>query len=98
MGLLDFYLPVALYIAIIVLVIVLIVLVVRLIQVLNKAEILVEDVEKKVKSLDGIFSIIDKATDSVTVMTDKLIGTLVGKVGHIFKKKKNDKEEEDYYE
>ena len=96
MELLNFYLPVALYIAIIVLVIVLIVLVVRLIQVLNKTEILVEDVEKKVHSLDGIFSIIDKTTDSVNVVTDKIIGTLVGKIGHIFKKK-NNKDEEDYY-
>ena len=73
MDLLNFVLPVLLYIVCIILVIVLIVLGIKLIFTLDKVNKVVDDVSDKVNSLNGIFSFIDRTTNSFALITDKLI-------------------------
>ncbi len=94
--LLNSILPVLLYTAGIILLIVLIILGIRLIQVLNKVDRVVDNVEEKVNSLNGVFDVVNKATDTLAVVGESVVGTIAGFVSRIFNKKLN--KEEDYYE
>ena len=54
--------PVILYGLLIILVVVLIILVVKLIKTISKVDLVVDDVNLKVKKLDGVFNIVDNIT------------------------------------
>ena len=66
------FLPILLYILGSILLVVLIILGIKLIITMNKIEIVVDDITKKVKSLDGLFSIIDMTTDKLAMLSDKV--------------------------
>lgn len=88
-------LPIIIYILLIVLIILLIIIAVKAIKTLNKAELIIEDVDKKVKTLDSFFSIIDKTTDKLSAFSDRIVNIIIGVFEKIkFKKKKEDKEKE----
>ena len=55
-------LPLFVYFALFILLVVLIVLTIKLVSTINKLNVVVDDVNKKVKSLDGIFGLIDFCT------------------------------------
>lgn len=94
MEFLNAFLPILLYIFGIILLIVLIVLGIRLIQTIDRANNLLDDVERKVSSLNGFFHVIDTVTDNLAFLSDKVVDTLSGVITKVFKRKK--KEEEDY--
>ena len=77
-------LPIVLYVLGSILLVVLIILGIKLIITMNKIEIVVDDITKKVKSLDGFFSIIDMTTDKLALLSDKTISF----ISDIIKKKK----------
>lgn len=85
----------ALYVVLIVLVVSLIVLVFRLIYSLNKIDYLVDDLTKKSKSLDGLFSVLDVVTTKVNYVSETIASGLLAFAGRIFGKKKDDDEEEE---
>ena len=94
---LDVILPVLLYTFGIILVIVLIILVLQLIQIMKKVDRIVENVDDKVNSLNGIFSLIDKTTDSIALFSDSIVNSLASIIYKFIgknKKKKKLKEEE----
>ncbi len=95
---LDIVLPVLLYTFGIILLIVLIVLVMQLIQTLKKVDRIVDNVEGKVNSLNGVFALIDKTADSIALFSDSIVNALASLayklVGKKKKKKKISKEEE----
>ncbi len=99
---LDVILPVLLYTFGIILLIVLIVLGIRLIVMLEKVDRIVDNVEDKVNSLNGVFSLIDKTTDSIALFSDSIVNALAGVFHKLFgrrkKKRKLEKEEDDLYE
>ncbi len=95
MDYLNFILPVLLYIFGIILLIVLIILGIRFIQFLDKLDRLVDNVEEKVNSLNGVFSIIDRTTDSIAMLSDTVVNAIARVFSKIFNRKKK---EEDYYE
>ena len=96
---LDVILPVLLYTFGIILVIVLIALVLQLIQILKKVDRIVENVDDKVNSLNGIFSLIDKTTDSIALFSDSIVNALASLVyKFIGKNKKKKKKKEEEYE
>ena len=84
--------PVILYTLGAILLIVLI-LCLKVIGTLKKVDKVVDDVENKVGKLDGVFSIIDKSTDAVSLVSDKIIDFVSSAVMKIFSRKKNKKEE-----
>lgn len=94
------FLPVLIYVLLATLLVVLIVLGIKLIDTVNKTNAVLDDIEKKSKSLDGIFSTIDGVTDAVSMVSDKLVDGLASLVGKLFslKKKKKKKVDEDEYE
>ena len=93
------FLPILIYVLLSVLLVVLIVLGVKLIDTVNKTNAVLDDIEKKSKSLDGIFSTIDNVTDAVSMVSDRLVDGIAGLIGKLFSlRKKRKKEEEDEYE
>ena len=91
------FLPIVIYILITILLVVLIILGVKLIETVNKTNAVLDDLEKKSKSLNGIFSTIDSVTDTVSMVSDKLVEGVAGLIGKAFsfrKKKKIEEEEE----
>ena len=67
---------------------------------LDKVEKVVDNVNEKVKALDGLFHIIDATTDKVVLITDKVVEGLTSLIANLFvpKKKKKKKETKDVIE
>ena len=85
-------LPATLYTLVIILVIVLIVLGIRLIHTVDRANAILEDVEKKSRSLNGVFDIVDNVTDSLSSLSDTVVDGIVGLISRIFSSRKRKKE------
>ncbi|CDA60450.1 unknown [Clostridium sp. CAG:524] len=88
-------LPVVIYLLLIVLLVVVIVIGIKLIFTMNKVDLLLDDVTKKVHSLDRVFNMIDYTTDKVTMISDTVVNFITSKLKRIIKFKKNDEEDED---
>lgn|SRR5574344_1584093 len=86
---LQVYLPIVIYILLIVILIVGIILVYKAIKTMDKVDKIVGSVSDKVESLNGLFNLIDFATDKVTGMTDRIVDFLSNIVTKIIHKKKN---------
>ena len=84
---------VLLYILGSILLIVLIILGVKLINTMNKIDLVVDDINKKVTSLNGLFTMIDATTDKLSLLSDRLVDGVTLLVKKIFKPK-NRKEDE----
>lgn len=84
---LEIFLPIVINILLIILLIVSIILGVRLIKTINKVDRVVEDVNDKVQSLNGLFSIIDFTTDKIVSITDMITDGISGLIGRLFSKK-----------
>lgn len=82
-------LQVILYVLGAILLTVLIILGIKLIGTLNKINEVVDDINRKVKTLDGFFSLIDYTTDKITSVGDKVVGL----ASSIINKIKGNKEE-----
>lgn len=78
----------------IILLIVGIILGIRLIQVINKADRVLDNVEAKVNSLNGVFSIVNKAGDGLEYIGNKVIDTFTSIFSRFLKKKKEEIEDE----
>ena len=94
----NFYelLKIMLFILLIVLVIILIILGIRLMGTLKKVDGVIDDVNTKISSVDGLFSIIDKTTDYASLVSDKVLAALSSLISFFIKRKKgnNSNEEE----
>ena len=66
-------LQVILYLLGSILLVVLIILGIKLIITMNKIELVVDDINGKVKKLNGLFSIIDVTTDRLAMLSDKVV-------------------------
>ncbi len=93
------FLPIIIYLLLIVILIVGIILGIRLINTINRVDKVVDDANKKLASLDGLFSVVDFITDKISSLSDRLvegISDLFAK--KLFKKKKNKKAVEERIE
>jgi len=95
---LQVYLPLVVYILLIVILVVGIVIGLKTIKTLDKLDRVVDDVQKKVSSLNGIFSIIDVTTDKLVSFTDKIVDTASNVIKKIFNKKNKKVTMKDNYE
>ena len=87
-------LPVMLYSLSIILVIVFIVLGIKLIGMIDKANDILEDVEKKSKSLNGLFNVIDGVTDTLSVLSDTVVSSITSIIGKLIPKRKKKERQE----
>ena len=83
------FLPLLLYVLGSILLVVLIILGIKLIITMNKIEIVVDDITKKVKSLDGLFSIIDMTTDKLAMLSDKVVDGVSLFIKKVFRRKED---------
>ena len=80
-------LPVVLYVLGSILLVVLIILGIKLIITMNKIENVVDDIYGKVKSLNGLFSMIDYTTDKLALLSDKFVDTVSSLIRKVFRRK-----------
>lgn len=71
-----------------VLVVFLIAISIKLLYTVDKINVILDDAEKKLKSVNGVFTAIDTVTDSITLISETVIGKVLMMVEKIFKKKK----------
>ncbi len=93
------YLPIVVYILLIILLIVGIILGVRLLGAMDKVDEVLDNMQRKVNSLNGLFSVIDFTTDKISAFSDKVVDVISGFIGRIGRKKKmkyNESEEDEY--
>ena len=80
-------LPIILYVLGSILLIILIILGIKLIITMNKIENVVDDINSKVKTVDGFFSVIDFTTDKLAMISDKVVDTVTLFIKKIFRRK-----------
>ena len=75
----------------------LIVLVVKLVDSVNRVNSILENVERKMKTVDKAFGAVDRLIDSFSSITDKMVDGTAGLISKVFnrKKKKNKIKEEE---
>ena len=82
------------YIFTIILLIVAIIIGIRIIGLTDKAEKILDDVEEKVNSLNGIFNVVNKVSLGMDAIGNKITSTITNLVSKVSKKKKEEKEDE----
>lgn len=98
MDILNEVFPIILYFLGAVLLVVIIILITKLISTVDKVNILLDDIEGKSQSLNGLFDAIGKVGDTLSVANNKVTGFVAGIASKLFKqkrKRKKDIEEED---
>ena len=89
--------PIIVYILLAVLLIVLIILVIKLLSTVDKTNAVLDDIEEKSRSLNGVFGAIDSITDTISMASDKLIDGIAAIVGKVVnRRRKTKKGGEDY--
>lgn len=80
-----------------ILLLVLIILGIKLIGTLKKANILLDDITKKTEQLDTAFEILEKSTNFIDRIGDKVISLVMGSINNLIKKfRKEDNYEEEW--
>ena len=73
-----------------ILLVVLIILGIKLIITMNKIEGVVDDINKKVKTLDGFFSMIDFTTDKLAMLSDRFVDAATSLIKRLFRRKEDE--------
>ena len=91
------YLQFLLYVLGVVLLGSLIVLVIKLVYSVNRVNSILDNVEKKIKTVDKAFGAVDRIVDSFSMVTDKVVDGIASGISKVFnhKKKKNKIEKEE---
>ena len=65
---------------------------------MNKVDKVVDDVNDKVQSLNGLFNLIDYTTDKIVSVTDRVVDGVSGFIGSLFggRRRKNTDDEEEW--
>lgn len=82
------FLPIIIYILLIIVLLIGIVFAIKCLVTIDKVEKVVDNVNDKVKSLDGVFHIIDSTTDRLVVVTDKVVEGITSMIISLFASKK----------
>lgn len=78
----------------IILLVVAIIIGIRIIGLTDKAEKILDDVEEKINSLNGIFNVVNKVSLGMDAIGNKITSTITNLVSKVSKKKKEEKEDE----
>ena len=92
---LSAYLPIMVNILLCVLIVFLIIICIKIIKTMNKLETIVDDVDRKVQSLNGVFKIVDGVTDKLSALTEVISDSIILFFRGLFKRKKKNKKEEE---
>ncbi len=89
----NVFLPAVMYSLLIVLIIVLIILGIRTLETVTRINTLLDDLEKKMDSMSGLFNVMDFIATKATVVTDTIASTIMGTIKSLVKKRKQKKED-----
>ena len=98
MDILNEVFPIILYFLGAVLLVVVIILITKLISTVDKVNVLLDDIEGKSQSLNGLFDAISRIGDTLSAANNRVTGFVAGVASKLFKqkrKRKKDVEEED---
>ena len=95
---LGIVLPILLYTLGSILLVVLIILGIKLIQTVDRANAILDDIEEKSKSLDGLFSMFDNISNGIAIVGDRVVDGIAGMVSSFFHKRKTRKIKEEEME
>ena len=84
-------LPILLYILGSILLVVLIILGIKLIQIVDRANAILDDLEEKSKSLNGLFTVVDNFSNAIAIVGDRVVDGIAGMVSSFFHKRKTRK-------
>ena len=98
MELLNNTLPIVIDFLLVIVLIISIILLVKFIITINKVNRIVDNVEDKVNSLNGLFNIVEAASSKVTGIYSKVIDFAASTVEKLFMKNKNKEGDEEDYE
>ena len=85
------FLQILLYVLGSILLLALIILTVKLIMSIDRVNAILDDIEDKMKTVDEVFAVVDKITDSVSLMSDRIVDGLASVVSKIFTTKNKTK-------
>ena len=90
-------LRIVLYVLGAVLLVALIVLTIKLIYSVERINVLLDGVERKMKTVDKIFGAVDNVADAFAALSDKVVDGIAGIINKVFgrKKKRREIEEDD---
>ena len=88
MSFLAEFLPIVIYVLLIIVLLIGIILAIKFLITLEKIDRVVDNVNDKVRALDGLFHIIDTTTDRIVLVTDKVVEGLTSVVSGLFASKK----------
>ena len=88
------FLQIVLYVLGAVLLVALIVLTIKIIYSVNRINLLLDNVERKMKTIDHAFNAVDKVVDAFSFASDKVIDGVASLVSRVFAHKKNKESEE----
>lgn len=94
-------LPIVIDVLLVVLLTVLIIIGIKVIKVMDKVKLIINDVEGKLATLNGFFSILDLVNTKVALLSDKVVGwaeTLISKLFRKASSRVSDIDEEDELE
>ena len=74
-----------------------VVLIIKLIYTVDKTNEILDNIDTKVKSLDGLFEVIDSTSNAIASLKDRIFDKFFSVLGKVGKKNKK-KEEEEFYE
>lgn len=75
----------------------LIILSVRLNFTLSKVDTMLDDILKKLNTVNNVFEVVDKVTDSINLINDKMVERIVSIITNIFAKRKKKEEIEEEF-
>jgi len=85
--------PIILYFLGAVLLVVVIILITKLITTVDKVNILLDDIEDKSQSLNGLFDAVGKIGDTLSAANNRVTGFIAGIASKLFKQKKKRKKD-----
>lgn len=89
------FLPIVIYFLLIALIIIGIIIGIKVIITMNKVEDIIDNVETKVNSLNGLFNIVEMASSKISGIYERIADFFIGIVDKLIFKKKERKEDED---
>ncbi len=92
------FFPIVLYILGAILLVILIILGIKLIHTVDKTNMILDDAYNKTKSLNGIFAAIDSVTDTLSAVSDSLVGVVSSIVSKMIPKRKRKGKIEEFEE
>ena len=87
--LLDF-LPIIIYILLIILISVCICFIIKAIKTVDKVNLLLENIELKISSLDAFFKVINFTTEKINIIGERIVNGVMSVVHRLFNKRKDD--------